>query len=90
MNLLEDKMRHLVQCYNHDWYWKTREKILHGNYPKILKLWWLFRIKRSDVFNNASTGIFLGYGAEFITPPNLPHGLFGIIISCNAKVGKVV
>ena len=45
-------------------------------------------IKRTDAFNNASTGVHFGFGAEFASPPNLPHGLYGIIISHNAVVGK--
>ena len=27
-------------------------------------------------------------GAEFATPPNLPHGLNGIVVSHNAKIGS--
>lgn len=33
-------------------------------------------------------GTHFGYGAEFLGIPNLPHGLYGIIISHNAKIGK--
>lgn len=45
-------------------------------------------VKRSDAFNCASTGADLFAGAQFATPPRLPHGLNGIIISPHARVGK--
>lgn len=48
----------------------------------------LLYIKRCDAFNNASLGTHLGFGAEFKSIPALPHGLYSIIISHNAKIGK--
>ena len=83
-------MRSLVKHYNPDKYWKYRERVLESNsrFPKILRLYWLFYIKRCDAFNNASFGTHLGYGAVFDEPPILPHGLNGIIISHHAHVGK--
>lgn len=54
----------------------------------LVRLWYLYRIKRADAFNNASMGTNLISGAYFATKPNLPHHLNGIIISHYAKVGK--
>ena len=48
----------------------------------------LYRIKRSDAFNNASLGTHLGYGAQFKGIPSFPHGLYGIIVSHNAVIGE--
>jgi len=86
---IENKLRSMVQHYNHKKYWKLREKVVDPKNKtcKLLKLIWLYKIKKSDAFNNASTGAHLNYGARFITPPKLPHGLNGIIISHNAVVG---
>ena len=33
-------------------------------------------------------GTHRNFGAQFATPPNLPHGLNGIIISHNTVIGK--
>lgn len=41
-----------------------------------------------DAYNNASFGTHIGYGAQFKSPPLLPHGLRGIFISHNAQIGK--
>ena len=57
------------------------------------KLWLIFKylklmyIKRCDAHNNASFGTDLNAGAQFKTPPRLPHGPNGIIVSPYAKVG---
>lgn len=48
----------------------------------------MYRIKRIDAFNNASLGTHLGYGATFQGIPTFPHGLYGIIVSHNAVIGK--
>ena len=44
-----------------------------------------------DAFCNASTGIALdGTSAYFESKPQLPHGLYGIIIAQKAHIGKNV
>lgn len=78
-----------IKHYNHNKYWKIREEVINpdSKYPKLLRLYWLFRIKHSDAFNNASMGTGLGRGASFAEPPKLPHLLNGIIVSYGAKIG---
>ena len=89
MNKLENYIRQIVQHYNPKKYWKLRKRVIEKNrYPKILKLLFLFYIKRQDAFNNASLGTHIGYGATFDSPPRFPHGLYGIIVSHNAHIGK--
>lgn len=90
MNIVEKILRGKVQHYNAKKYWKLRERVTNPKekYPKILKAFWLFKIKRCDAFNNASTGVHLNYGAKFESIPRLPHGLYGIIVSHNAVIGK--
>lgn len=80
----------LIQHYNHNAYWKMRQEVVNpqSKKPRILKLWYLYRIKRSDAFHNASMGTNLNSGAQFSSKPNLPHHLNGIIISHYAKIGK--
>ena len=48
----------------------------------------LLYVKRCDAKNCASLGADLGRGATFGTVPIFPHGLYGIIISPDATIGK--
>jgi len=79
-----------IQHYNPESYWRMRQEVVNPESKKclLLRLWYLYRIKRSDAFNNASMGTNLNGGAQFATPPDLPHHLNGIIISYYAKIGK--
>ena len=89
MNKIEIFLRRRIQHYNAKKYWKLRARVMGKNkYPKWLKYFWLMYIKKCDAFNGASLGTYLGHGAVFETPPSLPHGLYGIIVSQNARIGK--
>lgn len=85
----ERRLRAIVQHYNHQKYWKYREILLDPvRGSRIGDLFRLFYIKRADAFNNASFGTHRNYGAVFAEPPSLPHGIYGIIVSHNAIIGK--
>ncbi len=86
---LQAKIRKLVSHYNHESYWRMRKYVL--TYPtKLISKWYLFRIKRMDALNNASMGTHISFpSAEFATPPQLPHGLNGIVIAGGAKVQRL-
>ena len=91
MTVFESSIRNLLIHYNHSRYWKYREKVVTpGQGTRIGNVFRLFYIKRSDAYNNASMGTHLNFGAVFAEPPQLPHGLNGIIISHNAVIGKNV
>lgn len=83
-------IRGKVQKYNHEKYWKLRARVIEQNnkYPLFLKIIWLYYLKKCDAFNNASMGTTLNKGALFKTPPYLPHGLNGIIVSDEAIIGS--
>lgn len=82
-------LQYAIQHYNPKKYWKYREKVVNKNKSNILmKYYYLYKIKKSDAFNNASMGTNINRGAIFKTPPILPHGLNGIIISYYAVIGK--
>ena len=89
-NSLVKRIMGRVQHYNPDKYWKRREKVVNPNNktPKLLKMWYLYYIKKCDAFNNASLGTDLNQGAIFESRPELPHGLNGIIVHLKAHVGK--
>ena len=79
-----------IQHYNKEKYWKRRAEVINSNskVPKIIRMLYLLYIKRCDAYNCASMGTDFGKGAVFLTPPNLPHHLNGIIIGHNAVIGK--
>lgn len=82
-------MNQLLHHYNEDAYWRMRDYVVSPQCKNWLKkYYYLFRIKRSDAFNNASMGTDINHGAEFVGRPHLPHGLNGIIISKYAKIGQ--
>lgn len=86
VKFLHNHIRH----YNHESYWKMRAEVVNpsSQKPKWLRLWYLYRIKRMDAFNNASMGTDLGGGARFASAPVLYHGLNGIIVSHYASIGS--
>ncbi len=79
-----------VQHYNHAKYWKRRKEVIdpHSRVPRLIRLYYLYYIKRCDAFNLSSMGTYMGRGAHFETPPRLPHHLNGIIVAWNARIGK--
>ena len=91
LSRLEWFLRSHIQHYNERKYWSYRKKILSYQGGFVKGIWCRFMllyIKRCDAFNNASLGTFLGFGATFGDVPYLPHGLYGIVVSQNAVIGK--
>lgn len=81
-----------IQRYNHKKYWKRRAIVID---PKnktniLIKLYYLYYIKKTDAYHNCSFGTNLNSGTTFETPPILPHGPNGIIIGHDLKIGKNV
>ena len=79
-----------VQHYNPSKYWRRRSVVIdsESRVPKLIRLYYLYYIKRCDAFNCASMGTNLGEGAFFAEPPVMPHGLNGVIVSYYAKIGR--
>lgn len=89
LSCVERFMRSWVQRYDHEKYWRYRAVVVDpGKGSRIGDLFRLFYIKRADAFNNATMGTHRNCGARFLTTPNLPHGINGIVISHNAVIGK--
>jgi serine O-acetyltransferase len=78
----------VIHHYDEKKYWNRRDYVIHRGGYKLLKYIYLMYIKRCDAFNNASMGTDLDHGAQFGSTPILPHGLNGIIISPDAKIGE--
>jgi len=85
-------VKNYIYHYNHKRYWKWRSIVIDSNNktPKLVKLFMLLYIKRSDAFNNCSFGTELNNGSVFLTPPHLPHGPKGIIVGKDCHFGKDV
>ena len=81
-----------IQHYNHEKYWKRRAIVTDPNNktPTLLKLYYLYYIKKCDAYHNCSFGTNLGAGAFFKTPPILLHGPNGIIIGKNCTIAQQV
>ena len=87
----EQFVRSHIQHYDEKKYWSRRETVISGSknpFSKFTNTLRLLYIKRCDAFNNASLGTHIGFGAKFDSIPKLPHGLYGIIVSHNAVIGK--
>lgn len=94
MNVKYDKgiikfLKGKIQHYDEEKYWKYREIVTNPAIKKnkYIKLFMLHYIKKCDAFNCASFGTDINKGAFFASPPELPHGLNGIVISHYAKFG---
>ncbi len=89
-NFFVAAIMHRVQHYNPDVYWRMRAAVVdpQSAVPKFLRLYFYYRIKRMDAFNNASMGTGFGGGARFAERPIMWHGLNGIVISHYATIGK--
>lgn len=79
--------------------------LVSANSKLLLNLYWdgdIWQLKQSLQKKNTRIkeiiyfsyleryGAWIGINAHFDSPPILPHGLFGIFISTNAKIGKDV
>lgn len=78
-----------IRHYNHDKYWKRREIVINPQTKasKLIKLYYLYYIKKTDAYHNYSFGTDINYGAKFATPPILYHGPNGIIVGHDSTIG---
>lgn len=90
LKLIKNSISNLIYHYNHEKFWKDRSIIIDNNNkcPQFIKALLLLRVKRSEAFSNAYFGTTIGGGAKFLSPPILPHGLNGIVVSCYAEIGN--
>lgn len=78
----------LVIGYNHEKFWKMRDKVINAKTKNIWVLFLLFRVKKIEAKQNCTLGTRIGSGAKFEDIPILPHHLNGIVISPNVSIGK--
>ena len=90
MNKIERIVNNYISHYNHKKYWKMKEKLCNPKTNKILKYYYLYRLKKSDAFNSASLGHQIKGGSKWKGSPVLPHGIKGIFVTDKARIGENV
>ena len=90
MNKIERMMNNHVSHYNHKKYWKMKEMLCNSKTKKLLKYYYLYKLKKSDAFNNATLGHRINGGSNWKESPHLPHGIKGIFVTDKATIGKNV
>lgn len=88
----QKKLLSWIHGYDHEKYWRRRSIVIDAeNHTAILlKMYYLYWIKRVDAKHHCSFGTNLHKGASFSSPPQLPHGPNGIICGHDIKVGSKV
>lgn len=84
------KVMALLSGFDAETYWSRRAIIVNpqAKVNPLLKAYYLLWIKRVDYKHNCSFGTSFNNGPEIVSPPHLPHGLNGIIVGCDAKIGR--
>lgn len=90
MKLYERIVNNLCSHYNDKKYWNMKSKLNNKKTSKIIKIYYLFRMKKMEAFNCASLGNRLSGGSYFCEKPNLPHGIKGIFITDTSEIGENV
>lgn len=92
MNPLVRFVRNFVYGFNFTKYWRRRMIATGTNASAnvLWKLYCLYYCKKIEIKMTASMGTIYNGGATFITPPHLPHGMYGIIVGHDAQIGSDV
>ena len=89
--MLRQLINSWVTRYNHDKFWKMYMCCQSGEAKGWLRILYIYRLKRISSLHNCDLMITLRrdcpFGAQFDSIPFLPHGLNGIVISRNARIG---
>ena len=83
-------LKHL-QGWDGEKYFRRREYIIDPNKKNLLKkFYYLYYVKKVDSRHHCSFATNINFGAQFLTPPILPHGPNGIIVGYRRKIGRNV
>ena len=88
--VIEEYANSIISGYDHKAYWMMKFKMYDSKLPRSIRYWHLLRIKRMETRNSASLGIRMDGGSHFDSPPILPHGIKGIFVASEAKLGSNV
>ena len=82
--LLGAHLRH----FNKEKFFRMREYVITPSKITPKKLWYYYRVKKSEAFNNASIGTGLNFGTKFGSVPRFPHEIMGVVINHYSIIGK--
>ena len=82
--MLSAHLRH----FNKDKFFRMREYVITPSKINLKKLWYFYRVKKTEAYNNASLGTSINCGARFKGIPRLPHEIMGVIINKYVTIGK--
>lgn len=78
-----------IMGYNHEKYWRRRDKIFDKNTNSILKAYYKLYIRHINLKQNADINFCTNNEKNnFLGRPFCPHGLNGIVIAGGAVIGK--
>jgi len=79
-----------IMHFDYKKYWTMRDCVVENNPKKnkIVRMYYLLRLKKMEAANAASFGTAMGAGAHFASHPILPHGITGSFISHTARIGE--
>lgn len=78
-----------VNGFDYEKYWKRRFAVYDNSTNFFIKVYYKYYVKKVDAKQGAYLGFFSSDGkCNFAEPPKLGHGLLGVIIAGEAKIGK--
>lgn len=87
-----DKLKKLIinhaNSFNYEKYWTRHDRVFNPKIPKMLKLYYLYWLRRMDIKHSAHIYRILDGKNNFASWPVLGHGLNGIVIAGGAQIGK--
>ncbi len=77
-----------LRHFDKEKFFRMREHVISPSKITPKKLWYYYRVKKSEAFNNASMGTGLNFGTKFGSVPRLPHDIMGTVINHYAVIGR--
>lgn len=85
----KESIKNYVMGYNHEKYWRRREKLFNKRTNRFLKMYYKLYIRHINLKQNADINFCTNSEKNnFLGRPFCPHGLNGIIIAGGAIIGK--
>lgn len=90
LSWLQRKLLALISGWDAEKYFKRRAIVTDpkSQYPVVLKLYYLFWIKRKDARHGCSFGTNLNIGNRYATAPILSHGPKGVVVGYDVEIGS--
>ena len=94
MKKIRDLLNSHVTRYNHNKFWARYLSCQNNECHGLRRLYYIYYLKRVMSIHCCDLMVSLSgrenFGAFFAAPPYCPHGLNGIVVSDQARIGKMV